>query len=197
LARGRSVEVEALRRRIVVEATRLFAEVGYRGTSIQMIADAVGIGKTLVLYHYPSKEVLRASVIDEISTLWQDLLPRLVEGLGTQQPTLATFDPTLEVLRKNPQATRFVLRELLDKDSGLASELRERLIPGTMQAAELVGQLRGGADSEDVLAELILAGLSLLAVLAVFLDDSGKGDALADRVIAAALRKTARALNPS
>jgi AcrR family transcriptional regulator len=190
------MEVEALRRRIVVEATRLFAEVGYRGTSIQMIADAVGIGKTLVLYHYPSKDVLRTSVIDEVSALWQDLLPRLVQGLGMEQPTLETFEPTLEVLRKNPQAARFVLRELLDRDSGLASELRERLVPGTRQAAELVGQLQGGSDSEEVFTELILAGLSLLSVLAVFLDESGKGDTLADRVIAAALRNTARALHP-
>src|SRR3954453_1614531 len=42
----------------------LFARHGFRETSVQRIADAVGYSKTGLLHRYPSKEALQAAVID-------------------------------------------------------------------------------------------------------------------------------------
>jgi AcrR family transcriptional regulator len=49
---------------ILEAAAELFARHGFRETSVQRIADAVGYSKTGLLHRYPSKEALQQAVID-------------------------------------------------------------------------------------------------------------------------------------
>jgi AcrR family transcriptional regulator len=44
---------------------RLFARDGYGDTSLRDIADAVGVSKSTLLHHYPSKDVLLSAVLAE------------------------------------------------------------------------------------------------------------------------------------
>ena len=67
-----------MRAKILVEATRLFARHGYDGTSLQAIADAVGIKKPSLIHHFASKDLLRQAVLDAQLAHWNELLPRLV-----------------------------------------------------------------------------------------------------------------------
>lgn len=46
------------RRSIISEATRLFLEKGYAGTSMSQLAQACGIQKATLYHHFPSKEAL-------------------------------------------------------------------------------------------------------------------------------------------
>jgi AcrR family transcriptional regulator len=49
---------------ILETAASLFARHGFKETSVQRIADAVGYSKTGLLHRYPSKEALQEAVID-------------------------------------------------------------------------------------------------------------------------------------
>src|SRR4051794_38176563 len=49
---------------ILEAAAILFARHGFKETSVQRIADAVGYSKTGLLHRYPSKEALQEAVID-------------------------------------------------------------------------------------------------------------------------------------
>lgn len=54
---------------IIATATRLFAQQGYHPTSVQDIVDALGVGKGVFYWYFPSKdellkEILRASLFD-------------------------------------------------------------------------------------------------------------------------------------
>lgn len=49
---------------IIDAAATLFARHGFRETSVQRIADAVGFSKTGLLHRYPSKEALQRAVLD-------------------------------------------------------------------------------------------------------------------------------------
>ena len=53
------------RTRILADAMKLFARDGYGDTSLQSIAQAVGVSKSTLLHHYPSKEVLLSAVLAE------------------------------------------------------------------------------------------------------------------------------------
>lgn len=53
------------RARILADAMALFAQDGYGDTSLQSIAQAVGVSKSTLLHHYPSKEALLSAVLAE------------------------------------------------------------------------------------------------------------------------------------
>lgn len=53
------------RAQILSDAMRLFSRDGYGDTSLQDIATAVGVSKSTLLHHYPSKELLLSAVLTE------------------------------------------------------------------------------------------------------------------------------------
>lgn len=53
------------REKIIREASRLFAEYGYRGAKLAEIAQAVGMSEPGLLHHFPSKEHLLIAVLEE------------------------------------------------------------------------------------------------------------------------------------
>ena len=59
---------------ILDRAAALFARRGFAKTSVQDVADAVGLSKTGLLHHFPSKEALHDAVRAQASTLGQRAL---------------------------------------------------------------------------------------------------------------------------
>lgn len=55
---------EDTRTRLLTTALRLFSEHGVEGTSLQMIADALGVTKAAVYYHFRTKDEIAAAVIE-------------------------------------------------------------------------------------------------------------------------------------
>jgi AcrR family transcriptional regulator len=59
----RAVQAERTRQQILETAQRLFAERGYDATSLQMIADELGLTKAAVYYHFRAKsEILQEAM---------------------------------------------------------------------------------------------------------------------------------------
>ena len=63
MARPRNEELKA---KIQREAWRLFHESGYDAATYAAIADACGISRNLVQYHFPKKELLAISLMDRV-----------------------------------------------------------------------------------------------------------------------------------
>src|ERR1700734_2799504 len=118
-------EVTDVRARSLAAATRLFAEKGFDGTSIQLIADAVGVSKPAVLHHFPSKEDLRRAVLDGILQHWQSVLPRLLLAASASEDP---FDAVLRELHRfftsEPVRARFLAREFFDRPDDMKKMLR-------------------------------------------------------------------------
>jgi AcrR family transcriptional regulator len=66
----RAVQAERTRQQILDTAQRLFTEHGYDATSLQMIADELGLTKAAVYYYFPAKhDILHAAMLPGISRL--------------------------------------------------------------------------------------------------------------------------------
>src|ERR1700722_15908882 len=60
---ARAAQAERTRQQILATAQRLFTERGYDATSLQMIADEMGLTKAAVYYHFRAKsEILHAAM---------------------------------------------------------------------------------------------------------------------------------------
>ena len=66
----RAVQAERTRQQILETAQRLFTELGYDATSLQMIADELGLTKAAVYYHFRAKsDILHAAMQPGIQRL--------------------------------------------------------------------------------------------------------------------------------
>jgi AcrR family transcriptional regulator len=73
---ARAVQAEQTRQQILETAQRLFTELGYDATSLQRIADEMGLTKAAVYYHFHAKsDILHAAMqpgIERLKALLED-----------------------------------------------------------------------------------------------------------------------------
>ncbi len=167
-----------VRTEILSQAARLFAERGYDGTSVQEIADAVGIRKPSLLYHFRSKDVLRQSVLAEMLAHWNAVLPGLLLKASTEERFDATMQALTDFFLEDPDRARLFLRETLDRPEEMQALLGEfvrpwiQLLGGQLQRAKEQGLVQPGVDPQAYAVEVItmaVAGTAVVDTLGVIL----------------------------
>src|SRR5215468_9124700 len=105
-----------VRDQALVAATRLFAEKGFGSTSVQAIADVVGVTKQAVLHHFPTKNHLRDAVLEAMLAHWQERLPRLLAAATASEDRFeAVLGELARFFADDPDRARLLLRETLDR----------------------------------------------------------------------------------
>ncbi len=162
---------EQLREEILAAAIHFFADQGYAGTSVKQIAESVGISKQLLLYHFSSKEELRAEVLGWLARQWKDFLPKLLAAVsGDSDPFQAAVESWVELFTANPDIPRYVLRDLITPNSEVPKLLLELVGPGMLVTGDALKRLQDdGALAKDANPQAMLSvvGLTLFAVFAV------------------------------
>lgn len=64
MGRGRHAGYDGQRDTILAQAARLFAQRGYAGTSMAMVADACGLSKATLYHYWPDKDTLLFAIAD-------------------------------------------------------------------------------------------------------------------------------------
>lgn len=169
-----------VRAQILTHATRLFAEQGYDGTSVQEIADAVGIRKPSLLYHFKSKDQLRENVISEMLAHWNAVLPGLLLKASTEERFDATMEALTEFFIEDPDRARLFLRETLDRPDSMKSMLAQfvrpwvNLLGEQLNRAKNQGLVREQVDPQAYAVEVItmaVAGTAVIDTLDVILPE--------------------------
>lgn len=150
------------RERIVDAATRLFAERGFDGVSVQAIADAVGIRKPSLLYHFSSKEQLRAEVLDRMLAHWKDELPRILVAAQTGKDRFrGGLGALVGFFTTKPSRARLVVREMLDQPERVRELMNAEFQPWTRMITDYIrmgqqaGSVRADVDPESWVAQVV------------------------------------------
>ncbi|RTL69652.1 MAG: TetR/AcrR family transcriptional regulator [Pseudonocardiaceae bacterium] len=114
---------ELVENELLEHATRLFAERGFAGTSLQDIADALGITRPALYYYVKSKDELLARLVTEVTNGPRDELDAL--AARTDLDAVARLRGVVEIIvgRRVAQPERF--RLLIRSEAELPAELTE------------------------------------------------------------------------
>ncbi|HEY5244002.1 MAG TPA: TetR/AcrR family transcriptional regulator [Polyangiaceae bacterium] len=144
-------------------ATRLFAERGYDGTSMNDVAERFGMRKASLFYHFATKDALYEAVLDRLVASLQTALEAIYVSSGTYQDRLdAVTDTVVTLLSSHPYAARLLLREAMDWGPVIRGKLLERiLLVLEAGAAWLRAGQEQGAFVEGDPKQLVLSSIGL------------------------------------
>lgn len=182
-----------VRTRILEVATRSFATRGFDGTSIQDIAEEVGITRPTLVYHFGSKDGLRDEVLDRLLRHWQDDLPQVLSAATTGKDRFRNgVHALLSFFRADPHRARLLAREILDRPDAISQRFARHLRPWTPLLVEYVergraeGRVHEGVDAEAWILQLLNAAVGTLATgpvtAAMFADRPDEDRQLAELV---------------
>ena len=99
--------------RILDAALEVFSTHGYRGATIDQIAEAAGMSKPNLLYYFPSKERIHKRLISQLLDMWLAPL-REMDAEGDPIPEIRSYiRRKLEMARDFPRESRLFANEML------------------------------------------------------------------------------------
>jgi len=111
---------------IIRKSAKLFAQRGFFGVSMQDIADKLGITKAALYYHFPSKESLYQSVLNQTFTdLWKNLRTSFEEGVTPWDKLFAVIENYLLFSLQRPEVNLFFKEEFPKDDKETAKIIKE------------------------------------------------------------------------
>ncbi len=123
---------------ILQAAENVFAEAGFGGATMQLIADMAGLPKANLHYYFPTKEELYRRVVQDIFEIWLqaaqsfDAAPGPVEGIG------AYIDAKMEISRRHPAGSKVWATEVMHGAPVIQDYLETTLREWTAGRAALI-----------------------------------------------------------
>jgi AcrR family transcriptional regulator len=159
-----------VRDQILITATRRFAKQGFEGTSLQDIADDVGVRKQSVLYHFPSKDALRAGVHQKMLDHWNEKLPALLAAATSGEDQFdAVVSELVAFFTADEDRARLVVREVLDRPGEVAALMKHGVRPwvdivaNNIRKGQAHGDIHADVDPEAYVLQvinLVVAGVA-------------------------------------
>ena len=111
---ARRTDIRRENERAILEAAeKVFAEAGFGGATMQLIADMAGLPKANLHYYFATKEDLYRRVVQQIFEIWLDAAssfdnaPGPVEGIG------AYIDAKMDISRTHPHGSKVWASEVM------------------------------------------------------------------------------------
>ena len=116
------------RETILDAALEVFAQHGFRGATLDMIAAQAGLSKPNLLYYFPSKEAIHVTLLSQLMDTWLDPLRDLDADGDPIAELRAYVRRKLELSRDYPRQSRLFANEIVQgaprMQTALATDLK-------------------------------------------------------------------------
>ncbi|MFD1343883.1 TetR family transcriptional regulator C-terminal domain-containing protein [Litorisediminicola beolgyonensis] len=184
------------RRRILEAALDVFSAEGFRGATLDAIAEAAGMSKPNVLYYFDSKETIHVTLLNGLMETWVEPLRALRDDADPVEALMAYVMTKLEMSRTMPRESRLFANEILQGAPRMGPHLQRGLKPLFDRKCALIsGWVQAGRLAEIDPAHLLMTIWAVTqhyadfeAQVAVLQPDRRDGWARAERHVDAMFR---------
>lgn len=117
------------RRRILEAALDVFSAHGFRGATLDQIAEAASLSKPNLLYYFDGKEAIHRALLTDLLDTWLDPLRALDPTGDPQAEIMAYMRRKLQMARDFPRESRLFANEILQGAPRIESFIRTELRP--------------------------------------------------------------------
>jgi len=114
---------------ICAEAEAQFAQFGFEGSSLEMIASALGLSRHNLLYYYPSKEALYRKVLDDVLAEWLERMAGIVSGADPASALREYIAAKLRFSRERPAGSQVFAREVMAGAPRFRDAIEAQVLP--------------------------------------------------------------------
>jgi TetR/AcrR family transcriptional regulator len=112
------------RHAILEAALDVFSTYGFRGSTVDQIAEKAGMSKPNLLYYFPGKEAIYIAVLEDTLEEWLKPLAELDPAGDPVKEIGRYIDAKLEMSRTRPNASRLFANEILHGAPAIGDFLR-------------------------------------------------------------------------
>jgi len=107
-------------------ALKAFAQDGFKGASIQKIADAAKLPKANVLYYFKSKKALYSHVVTSILATWNSSFDNVTVDDCPAQSLANYIAEKMEISRVNPYSSKVFAIEIINGANNLNDSFKQQ-----------------------------------------------------------------------
>jgi len=112
---------------ILDAALDVFSAHGFRGATLDQIAEVAGLSKPNLLYYFPSKEAIHLELLNKLLVTWLDPLRAMDPDGEPLTEIMAYLRKKLEISRDYPRESRLFANEILQGAPHLRSAIEGEL----------------------------------------------------------------------
>lgn len=164
----------ARRRQILDGAMTVLAESGYAGTSLNVIAERIGVSKGVISYHFAGKDaLLHEVVVTVLADAEAFMTPRILDAASPLAAIRAYIEANLDFLSRHRLAIA-ALTEVLNGSRTAAAMFLDQRASAVSALADLLrqGQLAGelSAFNPEIAAMSLRAAIDVVGSSVVVVD---------------------------
>lgn len=136
---GGRTRIQREKRDAILEAALdVFSTWGFRGSTVDQIAEAAGLSKPNVLYYFSGKEAIHRALLDRLLETWLAPLKALDATGEPVEEILGYVRRKLDMARDYPRESRLFANEILQGAPHIADELTGPLRELVDEKAKLI-----------------------------------------------------------
>ncbi|WP_040544346.1 TetR family transcriptional regulator C-terminal domain-containing protein [Salipiger bermudensis] len=117
------------RRRIMDAALEVFSQHGYRGATLDQIADEAGMSKPNLIYYFDGKAAIHVALLNALMEEWLAPLAEMDEGGDPLNEILTYVRRKMDMSRRYPRESKLFANEIIQGAPRMGPHLETRLKP--------------------------------------------------------------------